>query len=85
MKLTTQAALAAGFLLLFAAVILGAFLTADRNLVTLLSQGLLNIVIAVASFYFGSSQGSQTKDATIQAALTPPAVPPTDPQPGDPE
>jgi len=79
MKITTQAALAGGLVLLFAAVIGGAFLTGDNELARQLAQGLLNIVIAVAAFYFGSSQGSQAKDATISAALNAPAAPPTQP------
>lgn len=61
--------LAAAFLGLFAIVLIGAFVTRDRDLMHSLSQGLLNILIAVAAFYFGSSQGSQKKDDTIATAL----------------
>lgn len=63
--LNTASALAGAFLLLFAGVFVGAFLIGDTDLVKLLAQGLLNIMIAVAAFYFGSSHGSQAKDATI--------------------
>jgi len=78
MKIPTAPALAGGFLVLFALVLLGAFLTHDKDLVRALAQGLLNIVVAVSAFYFGSSQGSQRKDDTIAsvlgaAALSPPA------------
>jgi hypothetical protein len=79
MKIPTAPALAGGFLVLFALVIAGAFVTADHDLIRALAQGLLNIVVAVAAFYFGSSAGSQAKDATIAAALgvTAPAEPET--------
>jgi hypothetical protein len=77
-KLSIAPALAGGFVLLFAAVILGGFVRGDTELVRQLASGLLNIVIAVAGFYFGSSAGSQGKDATIAqlaAAPPPPAAP----------
>ncbi len=78
MKITPAPALAGGFVALFALVLLGAFLTGDKDLVRALAQGLMNIVVAVAAFYFGSSQGSRRKDDTIADALkanggTPPA------------
>ena len=79
MKISTAPALAGGFLLLFALVLLGAFLAHDRDLVRVLSQGVLNIVIAVAAYYFGSSQGSERKDATIAQVLGSP--PPSEPAP----
>lgn len=69
MKIPTAPALAGGFLLLFALVLLGAFLRGDEELARALAQGLLNIVIGVAAFYFGSSQGSQRKDEVIGEAM----------------
>lgn len=65
------ATLAGAFVVLFGLVILGGFVRGDTELVRQLASGLLNIVIAVAAFYFGSSQGSQAKDATIARALNP--------------
>ena len=76
MKIATAPALAGGFLVLFALALLGAFLTQDKDLVRALAQGLMNIVIAVAGFYFGSSQGSRRKDETIAAAMKAPAADP---------
>lgn len=84
MKISTAAALAAGLVLLFALVLAAAFVTGDHELARQLSGVLANIVIAIASFYFGSSVGSQQKDATIAAALNAPPPAPvqsTDPQP----
>ena len=71
MKLDPAPALAAAFVLLFAVAMGAAWLAGDRELARQLSQGLLNILIAVSGFYFGSSRGSQAKDATIAAALKP--------------
>jgi hypothetical protein len=68
-KTSTAAVLAGGLLVLFAAVMVGAFLTGDRDLVRALAQGLLNIVVGVAGYYFGSSAGSARKDQTIAKAL----------------
>jgi hypothetical protein len=82
-KPNTTAVLAAALVLLFAAVIAGAFVTRDHELARQLAQGLLNIVIGVAGFYFGSSSGSRAKDDAIAKALAP--TPPADPQPGEPE
>jgi hypothetical protein len=69
MNITPAPVLAGAFVLLFGLVLGGAFLTSDKDLVRALAQGLMNILVAVASFYFGSSQGSQRKDAAIAAAL----------------
>ena len=68
-RTTAAAALAGGILLLFAAVVLGAFLTGDRDLARALGQGLLNVLVGVAGYYFGSSAGSARKDQTIAKAL----------------
>ncbi len=76
MKIATAPALAGGFLVLFALALLGAFLTGDRDLVRALAQGVMNIIIAVAAFYFGSSQGSRRKDETIAAAMKTPGAEP---------
>ena len=73
MKTAPAPALAAAFVLLFALAMGAAWLEGDRELARQLSQGLLNILIAVAGFYFGSSQGSRTKDAAMAAALHPAA------------
>lgn len=66
--------LALAFLALFAGVLWAADWL-DKDLFKTLAQGLLNILIAVAAFYFGSSQGSQKKDETIATALNPPGDP----------
>jgi hypothetical protein len=68
-RTTAAAALAGGILLLFAAVVLGAFVTGDRDLARALGQGLLNVLVGVAGYYFGSSAGSARKDQTIAKAL----------------
>ena len=82
MKIQTAPALAGSFLVLFALVLLGAFLTTDRDLVRTLSQGVLSIVIGIAGYYFGSSAGSRSKDDAIAAAMTaPPRAPPEEPLP----
>ncbi len=65
MKLVPAPALAGGVLALVALTLLGAFLTSDHDLVRSLAQGLLNILIGVAGFYFGSSEGSRNKDGVI--------------------
>ena len=70
MKIATAPALAGGFLLLFALVLIGAFVSQDRDLVRALAQGLLNVIVGVAAFYFGSSEGSRRKDSLIGSALT---------------
>ena len=79
MSITPAPALASAFVGLFALAMGAAWMEGDRELARQLSQGLLNILIAVAGFYFGSSQGSRGKDAAIAAALK--AAPPTDPHP----
>ena len=71
MKRNPAPALAAALVLLFALALGAAWLAGDRELARQLSQGLLNVVIGVASFYFGSSQGSQAKDAAIAGVLKP--------------
>jgi uncharacterized RDD family membrane protein YckC len=81
MTKTPPLALAGAFLVLLALVGLGAFMTGDKDLVHNLGQGLLTIAGMVASYYFGSSQGSAKKDETIAAALTPPSPD----QPGEPQ
>jgi hypothetical protein len=72
MQLHAAPTLAAGVFALLALVTASAFLTGDRDLVRMLAQGLLNIAVGVASYYFGSSAGSRHKDETIAAALKTP-------------
>lgn len=51
----------------------GAFWTGDKQLITTVVQGALGIGVVIVGFYFGSSAGSQTKDATN---APPPSLPP---------
>jgi len=79
-RLSLRALVVLGFFLLA-----GAFLLAITSNPALLTNaafmGLAALVIgqgglgAVAAFYFGSSQGSQAKDARAAAALNPPPAP----------
>lgn len=73
-QITTTTSLAVLFLVLFGAVVFGAY-QLDKDLFKYLAQGLLNIAIGIAGFYFGSSQGSQKKDDTISKALDQPKDP----------
>ena len=65
------------FGLIFAAAIIGAgfgaFWTGDKQLITTVVQGALAAGTILIGFYFGSSSGSQAKDA---AATPPPSLPP---------
>ena len=66
--INASAILAFLFLALFAAVTYGAW-QSDHDLFKTLAQGLLNIIIAIAAFYWGSSQSSRSKDDAIVSAL----------------
>ena len=73
MKMSPAPALAAALLLLFAGSMLGSFEVTDlHDLFKSMAQALTNIVIGLAGYYYGSSQGSQKKDDTIASALNPP-------------
>jgi len=70
---STSAILAFAFLGCFAAVTLGAYLAGQWDLFKTLSQGLENIIIAIAAYYWGSSSSSRAKDDAIASAIKPPA------------
>jgi hypothetical protein len=61
--------LAFALLAVFACVTFGAFQLKDDSLFKTLAQGLLNIIIAIAAYYWDSSQGSRAKDDAIAAVL----------------
>lgn len=69
LAVSTSGLLAFAFLALFSAVTYGAWQLKDAELFKTLSQGLLNILIAIAAYYWGSSQNSRAKDDTIASAL----------------
>ena len=50
----------------------GAFWTGDKQLITTVVQGALGAGMVVIGFYFGSSSGSQAKDAKMPPANLPP-------------
>lgn len=72
--LSTPALLAFAFLALFSCVTYGAWQLKDAELFKTLSQGLLNILIAIAAYYWGSSSSSRAKDDTIASALNGPGT-----------
>ncbi len=60
-----RTALAGGLVLLLGAALGAAFATGNRDLATTLAVGVLSAVSTIVGFFFGSSKGSQGKDATI--------------------
>lgn len=65
-SLTIQALLALLVSVLFAGVYVGAFLTGNKGLVHDLTELLKMLLVAVFSYYFGSSVGSRLKGAAGQ-------------------
>ena len=57
-----------------AATIAGAFFIGDKSTIAQVVGGVMTILGTVAGFYFGSSKGSQSKDAALAAAATPPTT-----------
>jgi len=64
-ELPIPAILALVIFALFAAAIVGGFVTGDKALVNTLIEALKATVFTVAGYYFGSSKGSQAKDGVI--------------------
>ena len=61
--------IAAAFLVLFVvAMIVAAFI--DQELFRAMGYALVNIVVGLAGYYFGTSQSSATKDAVIAKSLS---------------
>jgi hypothetical protein len=58
----------------------------NDSLLNAIGYATINCFIMMTGFWFGSSRGSQTKDAVIagQLAAPPPPIPPTPPLPPTP-
>ncbi len=62
-----QSVIALVGMLIFAGVVAAVFVLGSSELVSQTVGGVLAIAGMITSFYFGSSKGSQAKDATIAA------------------
>ncbi|CAN5331796.1 hypothetical protein BH09PSE2_BH09PSE2_15050 [soil metagenome] len=66
-RLQTRSVLVAVLTVLLSASMAAAFVGGNRELSNNLAVGVLSAVSTIVGFYFGSSRGSQAKDATIAA------------------